>query len=206
MNASVADSDTTRKYRPWFAFFLFWVLFNEALSHSRPATLMRLRLLKVTCFYFMICRETLRKKGSPQFIIESGRREASSSRHCLFDSKILGHVTNIIAAIIYEITHLPTSQSASLQRIETAPGEKLSSIIRIHAKTHQTASRILSCMEVDQAMQTVHPIRIVRKRKLASEEIVGNVFGDVTHFLLWELPLQAEVFLEFVAFPIPTRR
>jgi hypothetical protein len=36
-------------------------------------------------------------------------------------------------------------------------------------------------MEVDQAIRTVHAIRIIRKRELASGEIVGSVFGDVTH-------------------------
>jgi hypothetical protein len=38
MNASVADSDAIRKYPPWLAFFLPWVLSNEALSHPRRYT------------------------------------------------------------------------------------------------------------------------------------------------------------------------
>jgi hypothetical protein len=42
MNASLADSDATRKYCLWLAFFLPWVLFNDALSDPRADTLMRL--------------------------------------------------------------------------------------------------------------------------------------------------------------------
>jgi hypothetical protein len=41
-NGSVADSDTTRKYCPWFAFFLPWSLFHEIVFHPRAYTLMRL--------------------------------------------------------------------------------------------------------------------------------------------------------------------
>jgi hypothetical protein len=89
VNASVADSDATRKYCPWPDSFLPWVLFNGALSHPGVDTLMRLTWLKGVCFYFMICCETLRKERSPQHITEYSRREDSSSRRYLFDSKIL---------------------------------------------------------------------------------------------------------------------
>jgi hypothetical protein len=65
MNASVADSDTTRKYRPWFAFFLPWILPNEVFSHPRADTLMRLTGLKMVYLYFLLCNKTLRKKSSP---------------------------------------------------------------------------------------------------------------------------------------------
>jgi hypothetical protein len=64
MDTDVADSDPARKYCPWLAFFLPWVLLNEALSHRRADTLMRLRWLKVAYSYFMICREALRKEHS----------------------------------------------------------------------------------------------------------------------------------------------
>jgi hypothetical protein len=85
VNASVADSHATRKYCPWPDFFLF----NEALSHPRVGTLMRLTWLKGAYCYFMICRETLRKERPPQHITEYGCREDSSNRRYLFDSKIL---------------------------------------------------------------------------------------------------------------------
>jgi hypothetical protein len=63
-------------------------------------------------------------------------------------------------------------------------------------------SRILEAMKVDQAMRIVHATQIVRKRKLACEEIVRSVFGYVTHSRPWESLPQAEAFLEFVAPPI----
>jgi hypothetical protein len=89
MNASIADSDTTRKYHPWLAFFIPWVLFNESLSHPRGDVLMCLTWLKVVHFYFTICLKTLRKEHSSQHITEYGRSKDISSGRCLFDSKIL---------------------------------------------------------------------------------------------------------------------
>jgi hypothetical protein len=114
MNASVADSDATRKYRPWFAFFLPWVLSNEVFSHPRADTFMRLTWLKKVYFYFLLCNKTLRKKSSPQNITKYGCREDNSSRCCLFKSKILRNTTNTIAAILFDIAHLSASQSLSL--------------------------------------------------------------------------------------------
>jgi hypothetical protein len=79
--------------------------------------------------------------------------------------EILRNAMNTIAAIIFEIAHLYASQSLSLQRIAAVPVEKLFGITRLHAKMHQTMSRILEGMEVDQSNGTVHATRIVRRRK-----------------------------------------
>jgi hypothetical protein len=69
MNVSAADSDATRKYCPWFTFFLLWGLANKVFSHPRADTLMRLTWLKMVYFYFMLCRKRLRKESSPQHTI-----------------------------------------------------------------------------------------------------------------------------------------
>jgi hypothetical protein len=110
MNAPVADSDATRKYRPWFAFFLPWVLSNEVFSHPRADKLIRLIWLKMAYFYFLLCNKTLRKKSSPQNITKYGCREDNSSLRCLFESNTLRNATNTIAGIIFEIARLSVSQ------------------------------------------------------------------------------------------------
>jgi hypothetical protein len=89
--------------------------------------------------------------------------------------------------------HLPASQSLLLQRIGAVPVEKLFGMTRSDAKTHQTMSRTLEAMEIDQAERIVHPIRILRKRKLAYG-VVRNAFSDVGHSLPWEPLLQEEAF------------
>jgi hypothetical protein len=96
------------------------------------------------------------------------RRQFQSA---LFESKILRNATNIIVAIIFEIAHLSASESLSLQRIGAISVEKLFSITRLHAKMHQTMSRILEGIEVDQVNGTVHATRIVRRKKSAKGKL-----------------------------------
>jgi hypothetical protein len=70
---------------------------------------------------------------------------------------------------------------------------------------------IKQCPEFWKAWKSIRQIGLFMPLELSGEEnrpkeIVGSVFGAVTDSLPWEPFLQAEAFLEFVAFPLSIQR
>jgi hypothetical protein len=72
----------------------------------------------------------------------------------LFARKLLMHVTNSIAAIVYEISNAKTD--ISLRRASTTPVENRFGQTTIIAGVHQKVSAIVKTMEIDEAVKFLY--------------------------------------------------
>jgi hypothetical protein len=91
----------------------------------------------------------------------------------MFDYKLLTHVTNIIAEIIYEIKLVRTP--ISLQQISIVPAKKKFGETGRHASVHQTVVGLIKTMmmEDDDAMQFIYVQDQVKNRRLAYGETIS---------------------------------
>jgi hypothetical protein len=80
------------------------------------------------------------------------------------------HATNIIAAIVYEISNAKTD--ISLRRASTTPWENRFGQTRIGAGVHQTVAAIVKTMEIDEAVKCLYSQRAIKNRRLEYGEIV----------------------------------
>jgi hypothetical protein len=88
----------------WVAFFVPWVMLNEAMSHQQARTVDRLGWLRVAYCYLMHCVLTYRDSGVGPGMAMFARRDApEAARRVLFDNTLLMHAANTIGGIIYEM-------------------------------------------------------------------------------------------------------
>jgi hypothetical protein len=94
-----------------------------------------------------------------------------ATRRILVDRKLLMHATNIITAIVYEISNAKTD--ISLRRASTAPLENRFGQTRIRAGVHQTVSAIVKTMKTGEAVKFLYSQRAVKNRRLEYGQIVS---------------------------------
>jgi hypothetical protein len=119
----------------WIAYFFPWILVNEAMSHPRVSTRVRVEWLNIAYCYLMKCTVTYHDRPAGSGIKPFGTKAGHpATRGILFHRKLLMHATNTLTAIVYEISNAKTDISlrrAFITRLENRFGQT-----RIRAGLH----------------------------------------------------------------------
>jgi hypothetical protein len=184
----------------WVAYFYPWVLINEAMSHKHVDTYDRVGWFQQAYIYLMKITVTYRTHPVGPGITAFGWKKAGpQQRRLLFDRKLLMHTTDSISGIVYEIKK--AKKPISLQRVSTVPVERRFGRTRMHAGVHQTLTKLVETMEVDEAMKVLYAHGEVRNRRLSYGETISPCLC-LTGIGITPL-IFAEAVLVIAGFPAP---